>query len=108
MTVLQAIDNFNKKKEKIMEAYDKYMKQAIKIEEDIKNLPNKYPNNSKQWIDDKVKILTKRAIVARNGAQEFLSTNLENLQKELDNVKKEVNDWIKKQIEAILKASLGG
>lgn len=108
MTVLQAIDNFNKKKEKIMEAYDKYMKQAIKIEEDIKNLPNKYPNNSKQWIDDRIKTLTNRAIAARNGAQEFLSTNLENLQKELDNIKKEVNDWVNKQIEAMLKASLGG
>ena len=108
MTVLQAIDNFNKKKEKIMKAYDKYMKQAIKIEEDVKDLPNKYPNNSKQWMDDKAKILAKRAIAARNGAKEFLSTNLENLQKELDNVKKEVNDWVEKQIEAIIKASLGG
>lgn len=107
MTVAQAVEKFNKKREKIMEAYDKYMKQASMIEDDIKNLPNKYPNNSKQWRDEKMKILTKRAIAARNGAQEFLSTNLENLQKELDNIQKEVKDWIEKQIESIVKATLG-
>lgn len=107
MTVLQAINNFNKKREKIMEAYNKYMKQATQIEENIKNLPNKYPNNSKQWINERVEILTKRAIAARNGAQEFLNTNLENLQKELDSIQKEVKEWIEKQIEAIAKASLG-
>ena len=90
-----------------MEAYDKYMKQAIKIEEDIKNLPNKYPNNSKQWIDDRIKTLANRAIAARTGAQDFLNTNLENLQKELDSIQKEVKEWIEKQIEAIAKASLG-
>lgn len=107
MTVEEAVSKFNAKKKLVMGKYDELMKKAVSIEEDIRNLPSKYPNNSKQWIEEKQQILMKRLDEAKRYAAEFLKKRMEDIQKELDSVQADIKEWVNNQLEKMAQALLG-
>ena len=106
MTIEQALKTFENKKQSIMDSYGKLIDNIHKLESQLNDISTDHPNNSKAWITEKQGILMRRIESAKAEATKFLNTNLQNIKEELDETKKDVEEWIKDQIKAILSAQI--
>lgn len=107
MTVLELQKIYDEKMSSIKAAYEQKLSGIFELEHEINDFAMNHTNNSKKWIDEKTKVLQQRLIKAKSGAEKFLNTKMAQLQEWLDNSTAEVEDWVQKKGEALVKAALG-
>ena len=107
MTLVEAQQEFDNKKKKIMDKYNKYVNRIKEIEQEILSLPQKILTNTINWINEKRAKLERKLLELKQAIQDWIMKKLQQLQdwinKLLDNIKR----FIQKQLERLANAILG-
>ena len=107
MTLVEAQQEFDNKKKKIMDKYNKYVNRIKEIEQEILSLPQKILTNTIKWIHEKRAKLERKLLELKQAIQDWIMKKLQQLQdwinKLLDNIKR----FIQKQLERLANAILG-
>ena len=92
MTLVEAQQEFDNKKKKIMDKYNKYVNRIKEIEQEILSLPQKILTNTINWINEKRAKLERKLLELKQAIQDWIMKKLQQLQdwinKLLDNIKR--------------------